>query len=350
MRALRVHSLDGWDIALDDVAIPVPGPGELLVRSEAVGLCGSDVHACRGDAGYEWMRTPVTLGHETVGTVVGQHPDLDQEWVGSRVAMIAIQGCLNCKICETGQGNYCPNRTCLGLHSDGGLAEFFTIPALRVVVIDQDLDLELAALHEPVAIVLHALEALPDSLAGASVGVTGPGTIGLLAALECRRRGADVIIFGRPDADEIRLTCAADLGLSVGQGEIGAPADFWVEASGSEGGLNRAVRSSAHRARIAVPGLFGRLPEVEMNLLVRGGLSLYGSYGYRTEHFHRAAHFIAKHQEELSRMVAPYPLAQAEQALRDTAAGHVIKAVVTPERALAGETIIIKKHEKAETP
>ncbi|MGO1182431.1 MAG: zinc-dependent alcohol dehydrogenase [Micrococcaceae bacterium] len=347
MRALRVQSLDGWDIALDDVDVPVSGPGELLVRSEAVGLCGSDVHACRGDAGYEWMRPPVTLGHETVGTVIGQHSDLDQDWVGLRVAMIAIQGCLDCNICAADRGNYCPNRTCLGLHSDGGLAEFFTIAAQRVVAIDRDLDLEIAALHEPVAIVLHALEALPDSLEGAQVGVTGPGTIGLLSALECRRRGANVTIYGRPDADEIRLNCAADLGLTVGRRVETTPADYWVEASGSEDGLNRAVRACANRARIAVPGLFGRLPEVQMNLLVRGGMSLHGSYGYRTEHFHRAADFIAEHQEKLTRMVTPYPLDQAERALRDTAAGQVIKALVIPEQTPGGMTITTKKHEKA---
>lgn len=346
MHALRVHSLDGWDIALDDVTIPAPGPGELLVRSEAVGLCGSDVHACRGDAGYEWMPLPVTLGHETVGTVIGQHPDVEQDWVGSRVAMIAIQGCLECAICLEGQGNYCPKRSCLGLHSDGGLAEFFIISARRVVAIDSDLDLGLAALHEPVAIVLHALEALPESLEGVSVGVTGPGTIGLLSALECRRRGADVTIYGRPVGDEIRLECAADLGLAVGRDETTAPAHYWVEASGSEGGLNRAVRACANRGRIAVPGLFGQLPEVEMNLLVRGGMSLHGSYGYRTEHFHRAAEFIAEQQDELARMVSRYPLNHAVEALHDTAAGQVIKAVVTPGQVLGAETYNTKNNEK----
>lgn len=350
MRALRVHSLEGWDIAFDEVAVPVPDPGELLVRSDAVGLCGSDVHACRGDAGYEWMQPPVTLGHETVGTVVGQHSDVEQDWSGARVAMIAIQGCRDCEICAAAQGNYCANRTCIGLHSDGGLAEFFTISALRVVAIDPHLDLELAALHEPVAIVLHALEALPESLEGKPVGVTGPGTVGLLSALECRRRGADVIIYGRPDTDELRFDCAADLGLNVGRGEATAHAEYWVEASASEGGLNRAVRACANRARIAVPGLFGRLPEVEVNRLVRGGMSLHGSYGYRTEHFHQAAEFLAQHQEDLSRMVSTYSLNQAEQALYDTAAGQVIKAVVTPEQALGEETMTTKKHEKVGVP
>lgn len=347
MHALRVHSLDGWDISLDEVAVPVPEPGELLVRSEAVGLCGSDVHACRGDAGYEWMRPPVTLGHETVGTVIAQHPDLEQDWVGTRIAMIAIQGCLNCEICAAGQVNYCAERTCLGLHSDGGLAEFFTIAAQRVVAIDPDLDLGLAGLHEPVAIVLHALEALPDSLEGASVGVTGPGTIGLISAMECQRRGANVTIYGRPDADEIRLTCAEKLGLAVGRSQETAPADYWVEASGSEDGLNRAIRACSNQARIAVPGLFGRLPEVEMNLLVRGGMSLHGSYGYRTEHFHRAAEFIDEQQDDLARMVSSYPLERAEEALRNTAAGQIIKAIVTPGQALGGQMITKNNHEKA---
>ena len=330
MRALRVQSLDGWDIYLDEVSVPEPGPGQLLVRSEAVGLCGSDVHACRGDAGYEWLTLPVTLGHEVTGRVIAQGSDVEGDWAERRVAMVAIQGCGQCEVCTSGHGNYCPSRTCLGLHSDGGLAEYFVIDAIRVVPINTETPVTLAAMYEPVAIVQHALDSLPTNLTGAVVGVTGPGTIGLLSGLECARRGASVTIFGRSEGDEIRLECAEQLGLIVGNA-TDKVFDFWVEASGSEGGLNRAIEQCANRAQIAVPGLFGWLPGVQMNQLVRGGISLHGSYGYLTEHYQRAAKFVADYEARLQRMITVFSMDEAEQALRATAAGDVIKAVVCPQ-------------------
>lgn len=329
MRALRVKTLNGWDIHLEETPVPVPGTGQLLVRSEAVGLCGSDVHACRGDAGYEWLTLPVTLGHEVAGTVISQGPDVARDWTGRRVAMVAIQGCLRCEVCAAGNGNYCPDRTCLGLHSDGGLAEYFVIAVDRVVIVKPETSVVLAAMYEPVAIVQHALDSLPTNLAGTKVGVSGPGTIGLLSGLECARRGASVTMFGRPEGDEVRLECAERLGLIVGH-ETDETFDFWVEASGSEGGINRAIEQCVNRARIAVPGLFGRLPEVQMNQLVRGGISLHGSYGYRTEHYQRAAEFVTEYADQLERMITVFSMDEAEQALRVTATGNVIKAIVMP--------------------
>lgn len=330
MRALRVQSLDGWDMCLDEVSVPEPGPHQLLVRSEAVGLCGSDVHACRGDAGYEWLTLPVTLGHEVAGKVVAQGSDVEDDWAGQRIVMVAIQGCGQCGVCASDNGNYCPNRTCMGLHSDGGLAEYFVIDVARVVPVSTEISVTLAALYEPVAIVQHALDSFPTNLAGAKIGVTGPGTIGLLSGLECARRGASVTIFGRSEGDEIRLECAEQLGLVV-RHETGEAFDFWVEASGSEGGLNRAIEQSANRARIAVPGLFGWLPEVQMNGLVRGGISLHGSYGYLIEHYQRAAEFVTDYEDRLQRMITVFSMNEAEHALRATAAGEVIKAVVCPQ-------------------
>jgi len=329
MRALRVQSLGGWDIRLDEVSVPEPGSGQLLVRSEAIGLCGSDVHACRGDAGYEWLTLPVTLGHEVAGKVVAQGSDVEDEWVGRRIAMVAIQGCGQCGVCTSGNGNYCPNRTCLGFHSDGGLAEYFVIDAARVVPVSTETSATLAAMYEPVAIIQHTLDSFPTNLAGAKIGVTGPGTIGLLSGLECARRGATVTIFGRSEGDEIRLECAEQLGLIVGH-ETDEAFDFWVEASGSEGGLNRAIGQCANRASITVPGLFGWLPEVPMNRLVRGGISLHGSYGYLIEHYQRAAEFVTDYEDRLQRMITVFSMNEAEQALRATAAGDVIKAVVCP--------------------
>lgn len=357
MPAIRVRSLEGWDVGMETVPVPIPGPGQLLVRSEAVGLCGSDVHASRGDAGYEWLRPPVTLGHEAVGTVVSAGPGVQaQPLLGRRIAVVAIRGCDDCKVCAEGLGNYCPERTCWGLHADGALAPWFVVDAARAWRVGGDspvvgpelpgptktLEAPLAALLEPASIVLNALENLPADLSGTRMGITGPGAIGLLSGLECRRRGADVDVFGRLPGDERRLAFAAMLGLRCGNpaevpvapsrvGDLDPRYDAWVEASGAGAALAQAISWCRPQARIVVPALFGRLPEVDLNVLVRNGISVHGSYGYRREHFAAAEALITEYRSQLAEMVTTFPLAEGVQALRSTEASQVIKAVVLPQ-------------------
>lgn len=336
MRALRVRSRTTWDVGIDRIPIPTPGPGQLLVRTEAVGLCGSDVHACRGDEGYDWMELPVTLGHEVAGTVVAVGTEADPGWSGRRVVMIAIQGCRDCEICRAGHGSYCADRTCMGLHADGGLADCFVIDAARVMAVDPRVPAHIASLVEPIAIIMQALDNLPADLHGVSVAITGPGTIGLLSGIEAARRGATVTVLGRDRGDEVRLECARGLGLRTDTDEDEC-FDFWVEASGSPDGLARAIEQTARCGRIVVPALFGRLPEVAMNLLVRNGLSLHGSYGYQYEHFERAETFAHEQSKALGRMITVFDLTNALTALRATAESEIVKAVVTPEPVTAEE-------------
>lgn len=327
MKALRVLGLEGWNLALDTVPVPVTRSGEVLIRTEAVGLCGSDVHACRGDKGYEWLRPPVTLGHEAAGIVVEVGDGVSRDLVGKRVALIAIMGCDSCERCTGGSGNYCADRTCIGLHSNGALAEYFTVPANRVHPVPSRVSSVGAALLEPIAIVQQALEALPADLSGKQIAVSGPGTIGLLSGLECLRRGAEVWVFGNPERDGIRLRFATEIGLKTAH----APESFdhWVEASGAAAALESAVLKCRPQARIVVPALFGgEAPRIDMNLLVRGGTSLHGGYGYLPHHFDRAIDFLLDHEGQLIDMVSRYSLDEAEQALRATAESGCIKAMV----------------------
>jgi len=331
MDALRKRSSKPWDFGLERVPVPVPGPGQVLVRSEAVGLCGSDVHAVRADPGYEWVPTPVTLGHEVSGTVVSAADDSGLWLVGRMVAVVAIDGCGNCPRCRAGQGNYCAQRTCFGLHGDGGLAEYFVVEADRLWPVDEQLGPVLAALIEPAAIALHALRGLDSDLGGVRIGVSGPGAIGLLCGMECVRRGAEVVIYGPESGAEARLEFARTLGMRIGDpAGPGEPADHWIEASGAGSALAGAVAALVPRGKIIIPAMFGRVPEVDMSQVVRKGLSLHGSYGYEREDYAAAEALVASHREVLRSMVAEYSLQESAQAMARTERAEIIKAVVRP--------------------
>lgn len=331
MAALRKRSPAARDFGLEQVPVPDPGPGQVLVRSEAVGLCGSDVHAVRADVGYEWVPTPVTLGHEVCGTVVSAADTAGAGLVGARVVVVAIDGCGNCAQCRTGRGNYCPDRTCFGLHGDGGLAGYFVVEASRLWVVGDELEPPVAVLIEPAAIALQALRALDADLRGQRVGVSGPGAIGLLCGLECVRRGADVVMYGPETGAETRLDFARTLGMGIGN-PVGPRerADHWVEASGARGALAGAVAALGMRGKIVVPAMYGRLPEVDMNQIVRKGLSIHGSYGYNREDYAAAGKLVTEHREALEAMVSVFSLDEVVDAMGRTERAEIIKAVVLP--------------------
>src|SRR5687767_14527780 len=127
MQALVKQSRAFKDVAVTALPRPQPGPGQVLVRTEAVGLCGSDVHAWRQDAGYEWVPTPVVLGHEAVGVVEEVADDVDAFWRGRRVVPMSIDGCGSCRVCRRGRRQICPRRTVLGLSFSGAAADVFVV-------------------------------------------------------------------------------------------------------------------------------------------------------------------------------------------------------------------------------
>jgi L-iditol 2-dehydrogenase len=137
VKALTKLSPAAGDLAVRSQPVPEPGPGEALVRVTAVGLCGSDVHAIKAHAGYEWVRTPVTLGHEITGVVATVAGGAREVSAGSPVGVISMDGCRACDLCASGRRPLCAERTVIGLSNDGGAAvgvaqdEAVRLPLLR---------------------------------------------------------------------------------------------------------------------------------------------------------------------------------------------------------------------------
>ncbi|MHB1062982.1 MAG: zinc-dependent alcohol dehydrogenase [Georgenia sp.] len=316
-----------------DVAPRPPAAGEVRLRVEACGLCGSDVHAWRGDDGYEWVHTPVVLGHELVGEVVAVGPGVEASWVGRRVVPLGIDGCHECVTCAAGSPHLCPRRQVLGLSFDGGCAASVTVPAVRLVEVDPDAPAARMTLTEPMSVAARAVRRMGDLPAGTRVVVSGPGPIGLFAAWLLMRRGVDVVLTGTERDEAIRLPAARRLGIVAVRGDqaqLDEPVGAWIEASGSVPGFQQAVASVAPGARVVVVALFAHDPQLAINSVVRGEVEVIGSYASLREDYDLAARELAG-AEGLEQVVSTiFPLVRGLEALEATAAGEVVKAVLVP--------------------
>ena len=169
-----------------------PGPGQVLVGPEAVGLCGSDFHYFLGDIGTiddPSMLYPRVQGHEAAATILDVGPDCPAELAaGIRVALWPVASCGRCYACRVGRGNACVDISLIGVHEDGALQQQLLVPAAQVFPVG-DQDPALAALIEPVSIAVRAV-VRGRVAAGEKVVVLGAGPIGQALALAATDRGA----------------------------------------------------------------------------------------------------------------------------------------------------------------
>lgn len=211
MRALVVHG--PHDARVDDMAVPEPGAGELLVRVDRAGICGTDVELFTGEMAYYGMgRThhPLRLGHEWTGEVLAVGSPDEAVWVGRRVIGDTMLGCGSCADCRGGRHHLCAGRLEVGITDGwpGALAEFALIPTRFAHHVPATVGTDAAALVEPGANALRAARAAGVG-AGGRLLIMGDGTIGLLAALFAVDAGAEVTVSGlRPG----RLALAGRLG------------------------------------------------------------------------------------------------------------------------------------------
>ncbi len=309
MRAL-VKTRPGPGMDLMDVPDPVAGPGEVVIRVEAAGVCGSDI------ARYVWTRNhepgaakdmskdlPRILGHEYAGVVVEVGSGVSSSRVGERIAVQNVLGCSACRECDAGMPNLCRVRKTLGVHRDGGYAQFASLPEANLTPIPDDMDFHVAASVTPFAVSSNAVS-LAELEPGDGIVIWGLGPIGVAVALAARLRGAEVILG--IDRNPVRLAEAEELGIPTLDTSIGDPAALLLERLGPRAadavfeaaGLADAIRWSLPILRKRRPMvLIGNLKDhvqADLMSLVMDQQRLVGSRSYSLPIWRMALQTVTK--------------------------------------------------------
>jgi L-iditol 2-dehydrogenase len=329
VKALVKLSPAAGDLAVRPLPVPDPRPGEALVQVTAVGLCGSDVHAIRAHPGYEWVRTPVTLGHEITGVVAAVAGDAREVPVGSQVGVISMDGCRACDLCVSGRRPLCAERTVIGLSDDGGAADYVLVRADNLVPLPAELSWRHSVLLEPFSVAVHAVARTPLPADGRVI-VSGAGPVGILAAFAARAAGAEVTVVGVAQDEAVRLPLLRQAGFATRTEPPAEPAGAWIEASGSVAALAAAVAGLGTGGDLTAVGMYDRLAALDGSRIVRREITFRGSYGSVAADYLTALGLLRTAGVPADGMVSPFPLGDWADALDAIARGAVIKAALRP--------------------
>jgi (R,R)-butanediol dehydrogenase/meso-butanediol dehydrogenase/diacetyl reductase len=293
------------DVRLSDVSIPSPRAGEVLIKVQRAGICGSDINRFLHGS-YPWPPGFI-MGHEFCGEIAEMGPGVSGWRVGQQVVVEPTLYCGACFYCRQGHHNRCVDfvrRGLTGSGIDGAFAEFVRIPAYQLHLRPPDLSPSVAALVEPTAVSVHgwhqAVVETPDS-----VVVVGIGNIGLLAILVAKAKGASQIIaIGKyAPRQELALAYGASMVLEPDdprlEGRIlerteGLGAALVVEAAGTPSSLRTAVAVARKGGKIVVLGVFHEEVALDYRSILLNEKQILGSLIYQREDFAEAIRILAQ--------------------------------------------------------
>lgn len=330
MLALRLF--DKHDLRLVEVDEPEVKPGEVKVRVDGCGICGTDRHLFHGEFP---SRGPVTLGHEFCGIVVETGAGVDIP-LGARVTCDPNDACMTCPTCLKGRTNLCERNVASGISRDGGFAPVAVFPARRAHMLPTNLPALHGAFAEPLACTLHGLD-MAQLRPGERCLILGGGVIGLLALQLARLAGAETLLLTRSREKQ-------ELGLSLGAHHVAATpeearaiwpsgADAVLECAGVVETVEIAPFLCATGGRIVILGVLPKGQRVQIepfDLLFREIQLLHSFINPFTQS--RAAALIASGAISVAPLISRViPLAEAQAAISQPAQRGEIRAIVVPQ-------------------
>ena len=326
------------DLRVDDVPVPEPGQGEVLVEVRAVGVCGSDVHYYEhGRIGARVVREPLILGHESAGVVRAQGPDATRHPLGQRVALEPGVPCGGCRQCRAGRYNLCPEVRFFGtppIH--GAFSNYVTIHQDFAFPLPDTISDDAGAMLEPLSVGVWACRKA-GLQGGEHVLVTGAGPVGLLAMQAALALGATEVTIS--DVNPHRLELAGRTGATRTVdlrerplGEAGVKADVLLECSGHPAALADGIHSLRPAGTAVVVGMSpGEEAAIPLAFLQSREITLTGTFRYANT-YPTAIGLVAGGRVDVEAIVTGhFPLEEAEQALQ---AGRQdpksVKPVVVP--------------------
>ena len=308
MKAIKLDT--PWKVACVDIEKPVPGEGEALIRIVTAGICGSDIGAFRGTNGL--VTYPRVIGHELAGVVEKiPEPNKNGIKVGDRVVVDPYIYCKDCYPCKIGRTNCCTSLKVLGVHVDGGMAEYFTHPADLLVKLPEDMTWEEAAMAEPLTISLHGVHR-GGFHKDEYCAIIGAGPIGLVAGMVAQAYGGHAILL---DLVQERLDFAKSLGIEyvinsgkedatqrIGQITNGTMAQQVMECSGANGAIRSTLDYVSNAGRITLTGWPKKETSIPTDVITKKEIDIRGARTSAGE-FEEALELINTKRVDMNRIL-----------------------------------------------
>jgi threonine 3-dehydrogenase len=288
MKAL-VKSRAERGLWLEEIAEPVIGINDVIVRVHYTGICGTDVHIYQWD---EWAQktipVPMTIGHEFVGEIVAVGSNVNDFYLGDIVSGEGHVVCGRCRNCLAGRRHLCASTQGVGVNRPGAFAEFISLPMTNIWRRSPGINQEVAAIFDPFGNAVHTALSFP--VLGEDVLITGAGPIGIMTIPVVRHAGARHVVI--TDLNSFRLELARKMGATLAvnpnetplaevQKQLGMLEGFDVglEMSGNGQALRDMIANMSHGGKIAILGIPARETPMDWRHVIFNMLTIKGIYG-----------------------------------------------------------------------
>lgn len=334
------------DVRVEEVAKPVIGAGELLIKVKACAICGGDLRTFRH--GHKAIHPPIILGHEIAGVIEEVGAGVDRYHVGDRVIVAPGIGCGACSYCLSGRQHLCYTRETIAHGYDGGFAEYVRIPEIciasgNVVPLPDDVSFAEGALIEPLSCCLHGQKTMGVKVNDV-VLVEGAGPIGLMHLALAKIAGARTVIVSEPNAfrrgkaeelgaDIVVNPMEEDLHAVVMEASNGLGADVVILAIGVPALVNEAFRLAKRNGSVS---LFAGFPEkstctIDPNLIHYSEIHVTGSTAYTRQDYMEAAELVRSRRIELEKLVTHrFHIEEFDKAYEVSKSGEGLKICIVP--------------------
>ena len=311
---LQVKMTEAFKMQFLDLPVPEPGDDEVLIQVKRIGVCGSDIQVYHGR--HKYMRFPVVQGHEGAGIVakVGRH--VQDFRPGERVTVQPQVFCGECAPCRSGHYNVCQNLKVYGVHTDGMLAEYFSVPASKVLRLPDSMSFDEGALVEPASVATGAIRRCGD-LKGKNLIVLGAGAIGNLVAQVAQASGAKRVAI--TDINRNRLDIARLCGIDATVDTRGRAlkdviaeqfgddgADFIVDCAGIPALFGEALAAARCSSKLVIVANYKEPVQIEIPLLQRREIDMLGIMMYLREDFERAIELMTRKAIRTAPLISDY--------------------------------------------
>ena len=301
-------------IEFREIPTPEAGPGQVLVKIQKIGICGSDIHVYHGE--HPFTKYPITQGHEVSGEIAALGPGVTGFVLGQKVTIQPQVVCGNCWPCRHGKYNLCEELKVMGFQTTGVASRFFAVDGSKVTPLPDSMSFDEGAMIEPLAVAVHAVQRAGD-VTGKDICVLGAGPIGILVAQVAKGLGARKVMI--TDVSKIRLEkareCGADVCVNTREKDFGEEflrcfgpdkADVIYDCAGNNITMGQAIQYARKGSTIILVAVFATRGDVDLAVLNDHELDLNTSMMYRNEDYLKAIELVKEGKVQLKPLISKH--------------------------------------------